>query len=80
MRKPVLVSANTGISTWVDRIGNIREKSGKRVEDTIIAQVGKSSVESIYLRYGDILAWTCLGLLAIAWIRHRNFDVTEQQE
>ena len=80
MRKPVLVSANTGISTWVDRIGNIREKSGKRVEDTIIAQVGKSSVESIYLRYGDILAWTCLALLAIAWIRRRNFDVTEQQE
>jgi len=80
MRKPVLVSANTGISTWVDRIGKIREKSGKRVEDTIIAQVGKSSVESIYLRYGDILAWTCLGLLAIAWIRRRSFDVTEQQE
>lgn len=80
MRKPVLVSANTGISTWVDHIGNVRAKAGKRVEDVIIAQVGKSKTESIYLKYGDILAWMCLGLLAIAWIQCRISVVTDQQE
>ena len=80
MRKPVLVSANTGISTWIDQIGNVQAKSGKRVEDVIIAQVGTSNVESMYLRYGDILAWTCFGLLAFAWTRRRNGDDTDHVE
>lgn len=80
LRKPVLVSANTGISTWIDRTGRTRAKSGKRVEDVIIAEVGKSQIRSIYLDYGDILAWICLCLLAIGWINRGAHRANTQEQ
>jgi apolipoprotein N-acyltransferase len=75
-RLPMVISANGGISAWIDHLGRIRAQSPKMKPDTIVADVEPSGLSSPYIRYGDWFAGLCLGacvLLTIAgWRASRS--------
>lgn len=59
-RKPVLISANTGFSAWIDGNGRILAQGRRRTEDVIHAAVGIDPRGSLYLAYGDWFSGLCL--------------------
>ena len=63
-RRPNLVAANTGISGWIGPSGELQGKVEKKEEGYIIAKVGRASVYSFYLLYGDIFALLC-GIITV---------------
>jgi len=63
-RRPNLVAANTGISGWIAPTGRLQGQVEKKEQGYLIAKVGRSSVDSFYLLYGDIFALTC-GLITL---------------
>ena len=73
MRRPNLVAANTGISAWISSRGEVRQQLQKRKDGFIVAEVGKATQDSLYLRIGDALAICCcgFGLVAcgVSWFR-----------
>ena len=72
-RKPMVVSANTGISAWIDGSGVIRRRSPKRAPAILIVDVQPDGRTSPYYTLGDLPAWlcaaACLGLAAAGWRR-----------
>jgi apolipoprotein N-acyltransferase len=74
-RKPLLVVANTGISTWVDGSGVIRERGPRRQPRVLVAEVQTDGRTSPYQTLGDWFAWLCaggcLGLAAIGLCQPR---------
>lgn len=64
LRRPNLVAANTGISGWVLRTGELKKQIGKKEAGYVIAKVGRSSIDSFYLLFGDIFAMLC-GLITL---------------
>jgi apolipoprotein N-acyltransferase len=69
MRRPNLVAANTGISAWITPTGEIAEQQAKRKDGFVIAQVGKATYDSVYMRFGDILSIVAATLAGIAVLR-----------
>jgi apolipoprotein N-acyltransferase len=69
MRRPNLVAANTGISAWITPTGKIVEQEAKRKDGFVIAQVGKATYDSVYMRFGDILSIVAATLAGIAVLR-----------
>ena len=63
-RKPLLVVANTGISTWVDGNGVIPPRGSRREPQVLIADVQADGRMSPYQTFGDWLAWICCGVCA----------------
>lgn len=59
--RPVLRSANTGFSAYIDGFGNIREKSGLFTQEILTATVPLSvkNTSTFYAQWGDWLAWLC---------------------
>ena len=57
---PVVRSANTGISGFIDSKGRILKKSGIFVEATLTGEVSIGRKKSFYSRYGDIFAFICI--------------------
>jgi apolipoprotein N-acyltransferase len=74
-RKPVLVVANTGISTFVDGSGVIRQRGPRRQPRVLLAEVQADGRASPYQTLGDWPAWlcaaACLGL-AVFGLRKRK--------
>jgi apolipoprotein N-acyltransferase len=72
-RKPLLVVANTGISTFVDGSGVVRQRGPRRKPAAILAEVRRDGRWSPYATIGDWPAWICViccvGLAAIGWRR-----------
>ena len=64
LRRPNLIAANTGISGWIGPTGKLLAKVDKKKAGYVIAKVGRSSTDSIYLIYGDIFAMCC-GLITL---------------
>ena len=64
LRRPNLIAANTGISGWIGPTGELLSKVEKKQAGYVIAKVGRSSTDSIYLLYGDIFA-ACCGLITL---------------
>lgn len=65
-RLPMLIAANTGISSWIDAAGRIRDREGRRVEGAIVATITtRTNVARPYLWYGDVWAQGCLAALTI---------------
>jgi apolipoprotein N-acyltransferase len=60
MRKPVLISANTGFSAWIDGDGKIVQQAARRAADVIIAKPQLDSRRSFYLDHGDLFSGICL--------------------
>jgi apolipoprotein N-acyltransferase len=78
-RKPLLVAANTGISTWVDGRGIIRERGDRRQPQVLFAEVQADGRISPYQYLGDWPAWLCaafcMGMAIIAFRRANRVAV-----
>ncbi|MBI4698027.1 MAG: apolipoprotein N-acyltransferase [Nitrospirae bacterium] len=60
-RMPVVRSANTGISGFIDAKGRIMSKSGLFVEDALTEEITiRSLSRSFYSKYGDLFAFLCI--------------------
>jgi len=66
MRRTNLVAANTGISAWITPTGRIVDQEAKLKDGFVIAQVGKATYNSVYMRFGDILSIVAATLAGIA--------------
>lgn len=66
MRRTNLVAANTGISAWITPTGKIVEQEAKLKDGFVIAQVGKATYNSVYMRFGDILSIIATTLAGIS--------------
>lgn len=67
-RKPMIVSANTGISAWIDAQGHVLAQGPRQAAAVIVASVHSHSTQSLYSRYGDWFAGLCLGLVALIYL------------
>jgi apolipoprotein N-acyltransferase len=71
-RKPLIVAANTGISTFVDGNGVVRQRGQKRQPEVLIAEVRPDGRFSPYERIGDWPAWLCTAAcMALAFVGFR---------
>jgi apolipoprotein N-acyltransferase len=69
-RVPVVRSANTGISGFIDPKGRIVNKSEIFVEASLTEAVPLGKDKSIYTKVGDVFAWLCMaGSLLMLVIR-----------
>ena len=66
MRRTNLVAANTGITAWITPTGRIVDQEAKLKDGFVIAQVGKATYNSVYMRFGDILSIVAATLAGIA--------------
>ena len=65
-RRPLIRSANTGISGFIRSSGHIVERLDPFQEGGVVHRPEVSGVTSFYLKYGDAFAWACfLGLLLV---------------
>jgi apolipoprotein N-acyltransferase len=75
-RKPLLVVANTGISSVVDGNGVVRQRGPRREPEAILAEVRGDGRASPYATIGDWPSWLCVlfwvGLAAIGWRRQAS--------
>jgi apolipoprotein N-acyltransferase len=75
-RTPMLIAANTGFSAWIDADGRIRARGPRRETGIIMAEVQADDRDSLYLGWGDLLAWialaVCLALAVSGWRRRRS--------
>jgi len=58
-RRPVLRSANTGISGHIDRAGRILERIGPFQEGLLMTAAEAGTGSTFYCRYGDVFAGLC---------------------
>jgi apolipoprotein N-acyltransferase len=69
-RKPILVVANTGISTFADGNGIVRLRGPRRRPEALIAEVHADGRLSPYSVVGDCAAWICvLACLGLGMVR-----------
>ena len=59
-RKPVLRSANTGISGFIDSNGNISAKTELFQKQVLSDVIKTDTTLSVYSRYGDLFAYMCI--------------------
>ncbi len=59
-RAPVVRAANTGISGFIDSRGRIIRKSDIFVEAVLTEDIARGGNRSLYTRYGDIFAYSCI--------------------
>ncbi len=67
-RKPMLIAANTGFSAWIDEKGHILAQGPRRDTGIIVADVIGDPSATIYTRYGDWFAGTCLAGLLVGLV------------
>jgi apolipoprotein N-acyltransferase len=76
MRRPLLISANTGFSAWIDDRGRVLARGPRRAVGVVAATVESlGPSKSVYLACGDLPVGTCAALcliLAIGLWRHRG--------
>lgn len=61
-RRSLVRAANTGISGFIDPTGNVIENTQIFKDAVITQKVPFLQVETLYSRFGDVFAMTCLGL------------------
>ena len=59
-RVPVVRSANTGISGFIDSKGRIKRKSDIFVETVLTEDISAGSKRSFYTKHGDVFAFLCI--------------------
>ncbi|HDH34415.1 MAG TPA: apolipoprotein N-acyltransferase, partial [Nitrospirae bacterium] len=69
-RVPVIRSANTGISGFIDTRGRISKTSDIFVEAVLTEKVAVGTSRSIYTEYGDIFAYLCIAGAMLIIIRN----------
>jgi apolipoprotein N-acyltransferase len=74
LRRPVLRSANTGISGHIDRAGRVLRRLEPFQDGLILTSAAPGKGETSYCRYGDVFAGLCLVALlcclAVSMRRH----------
>jgi apolipoprotein N-acyltransferase len=66
LRRPVLVSANTGITVWLDDCGRKRHRVPRRTPGYLVDRVAPARIEqTVYCQTGD-LAWAVCLLISAA--------------
>jgi apolipoprotein N-acyltransferase len=66
----LLRAANTGISAAFDPAGRVVGTIGLQEEGILTVKVPKpASVGSLYSRFGDVFAWSCIGVCLLAGLR-----------
>ena len=63
LRRPVLRSANTGISGHIDRAGRILSRIEPFQEGVIVTSAAPGTGQTFYCRYGDLFVGFCLAAL-----------------
>jgi apolipoprotein N-acyltransferase len=74
-RRPMLVAANTGLSTYVDSYGRVLAKGPRRQQDTLFCEVPTGRRSGWYQQLGDLPACGCLlccGGMALVGLRARR--------
>lgn len=75
-RTPLVRAANTGITAIIDQKGHIITMSQIFTEDFRRGEIIPGSADTLYLKFGDLPAWSCLVILAaimlMAWNRNRK--------
>jgi len=64
-RVPVVRSANTGISGFIDAYGRVIEKGGIFDEDVLTGNVFPGHEKSFYSEKGDLFAWICSAIIIL---------------
>ena len=59
-------AANTGISGFVDPYGRVLTKSKLFEQTVLVRDVRLVQVQTIYTRFGDLIAWLSLAFTAAA--------------
>jgi apolipoprotein N-acyltransferase len=62
-RRALARSANTGISGFIDPAGRILAATPLMEEAVVTRSVPLLKKKTIYTRFGDVLAWTCLAIV-----------------
>ncbi|MBC2715627.1 MAG: apolipoprotein N-acyltransferase [Desulfobacteraceae bacterium] len=71
-RRPLVRSANTGISGFVDLTGNITHFLKPFTEGYLLNNPGTTDKISYYCKYGDIFGFFCCILFVILFLFHRT--------
>jgi apolipoprotein N-acyltransferase len=73
-RRALIRSTNTGISAIVDPAGRITQRTGQWQRATLIAAVPliKDGSTTIFMRFGNVLGWLCLGLTVWGYVLCRR--------
>jgi apolipoprotein N-acyltransferase len=66
-RVPMARCANTGISGFIDSRGRILQATSLFEDATMLASIHLGKGESLYTRYGDWFAWSCLVLTLLGF-------------
>ncbi|MDI6793938.1 MAG: apolipoprotein N-acyltransferase, partial [bacterium] len=53
-------AGNAGVSAFINPLGEIEKRSGLYTEEVLISKITKGGSETIYTKWGDVLAWICL--------------------
>jgi len=61
-RRAIARCANTGISCFIDKYGNINQRTQLFSETTIIGDIALNTDKTFYTLHGDLLAWLCCGV------------------
>ncbi len=64
-RKPVIRSANTGVSGYIDSNGRILSQTKLFTRQNIIHSVKTDSTKTFYTKYGDLFSFLCIVLSII---------------
>jgi apolipoprotein N-acyltransferase len=64
-RKPVMRSANTGVSGFIDSDGKIISQSSLFKQQTLINRIKTDSTMTFYTKFGDLFSYLCIVLFVI---------------
>ena len=78
-RRTLARAANTGISGFVDPVGRILAATPLMQEAVVTRAVPLIKEKTIYTRFGEVFAWTCLAVvLSVILFRIGNFLIRKR--
>jgi apolipoprotein N-acyltransferase len=72
-RKPVLRSANSGISGFIDSNGRIIARTDLFERQILTRELKTDKTLSVYSRYGDLFTYFCIVISAILFINLKSW-------
>ena len=72
-RKPVMRSANTGISGFIDSNGRIIARTELFQRQVVTGEIKTDNTLTYYSRYGDLFAYCCIVISAILFINLKSW-------
>ena len=64
-RRALVRATNTGVSGFFLPTGEVSAEAPVFREAILTAEIPLGGVESLYTRFGDLLAWGCVGMLGL---------------